>query len=73
MKSIVFAFFITLSISQLSVAQEFKRQTFLYDEFDKKDNKVKVAFFDADSTLRVSISGKVSENSSTDVMILPDV
>jgi DNA 3'-phosphatase len=73
MKSIVFAFFITLSISQMSVAQEFKRQTFLYDEFDKKDNKVKVAFFDADSTLRVSISGKVSANSATDVMILPDV
>ena len=35
--------------------------------------KVKVAFFDADSTLRVSRSGSVSANSVDDVSILPCV
>lgn len=34
---------------------------------------VKIAFFDADSTLRVSASGSVSANGPTDVMILPMV
>lgn len=33
--------------------------------------KIKVAFFDADSTLRVSQSGSVSANSVTDVLLLP--
>jgi len=37
------------------------------------DQKVKVAFFDADSTLRVAPSGSVSANSATDVAILPMV
>lgn len=34
---------------------------------------VKVAFFDADSTLRVAPSGNISANSIDDVMILPNV
>ena len=34
---------------------------------------VKIAFFDADSTLRVAPSGKVSANSASDVAILPMV
>jgi DNA 3'-phosphatase len=34
---------------------------------------VKVAFFDADSTLRVAPSGKVSANGPTDVALLPGV
>lgn len=34
---------------------------------------VKVAFFDADSTLRISKSGSVSANSTTDVRLLPNV
>lgn len=34
---------------------------------------VKVAFFDADSTLRVSLSGSVSANGPRDVMLLPFV
>ncbi|OFZ52071.1 MAG: hypothetical protein A2381_06075 [Bdellovibrionales bacterium RIFOXYB1_FULL_37_110] len=42
-------------------------------QFPKDTNKVKVAFLDADSTLRVSKSGQVSANSSDDVFILPCV
>jgi len=34
---------------------------------------IKVAFFDADSTVRVSLSGSVSANTPTDVRILPNV
>lgn len=34
---------------------------------------IKVAFFDADSTLRVSKSGSVSANNPTDVRLLPNV
>jgi bifunctional polynucleotide phosphatase/kinase len=37
------------------------------------NGKVKVAFFDADSTLRVSLSGSVSANHINDVQILPCV
>lgn len=36
-------------------------------------NKVKIAFFDADSTLRISRSGSVSANAADDVIILPNV
>lgn len=35
------------------------------------DGKIKVAFFDADSTLRVSLSGSVSANGPRDVKLLP--
>ena len=34
---------------------------------------IKIAFFDADSTLRVSLSGKVSANGPKDVALLPQV
>lgn len=37
------------------------------------DGKIKVAFFDADSTLRVSKSGSVSANGPADVALLPGV
>ncbi len=37
----------------------------------KNKTKIKVAFFDADSTLRVSKSGSVSANAPDDVRILP--
>jgi D-glycero-D-manno-heptose 1,7-bisphosphate phosphatase len=37
------------------------------------DGLVKVAFFDADSTLRIAPSGSVSANTPTDVRILPNV
>jgi D-glycero-D-manno-heptose 1,7-bisphosphate phosphatase len=37
------------------------------------DGRIKVAFFDADSTLRIAPSGSVSANSPTDVRILPNV
>jgi len=38
-----------------------------------QDNKIKIAFFDADSTLRVSLSGAPSANSESDVYMLPFV
>lgn len=37
------------------------------------DGRVKVAFFDADSTLRIAPSGSVSASSPTDVRLLPNV
>ncbi len=41
-------------------------------DFNPRDKtKIKVAFFDADSTLRISKMGSVSANSVDDVMILP--
>jgi bifunctional polynucleotide phosphatase/kinase len=49
------------------------RQTFLNDRFARANNMVKVAFLDADSTLRVSLSGAVTATAPTDVMILPNV
>lgn len=50
------------------------RQTWLNKNFKVEANGlVKVAFFDADSTLRVAPSKSVSANSPTDVAILPEV
>lgn len=42
-------------------------------ELKTKDKKIKVAFFDADSTLRISKSGRLSANNPLDVIILPGV
>ena len=39
--------------------------------FDHADSPVKVAFFDADSTLRVSLKGGVSASGPADVLLLP--
>jgi len=56
-----------------SHAQALSRQKILSTTVPQKAGLVKVAFFDADSTLRVSKSGSVSANSPTDVLILPGV
>jgi DNA 3'-phosphatase len=45
----------------------------LAPSFTPASGPVKIAFFDADSTLRVAPSGKPSANSATDVAILPMV
>lgn len=45
----------------------------LSETFVHQGGPVKVAYFDADSTLRVSRSGKVSANDSRDVALLPFV
>ena len=66
-----FVFVVFLSSS--AFAQNLKRQTFLNANFSTANKKVRVAFFDADSTLRVSLSGSVSANSAKDVMLLPNV
>jgi DNA 3'-phosphatase len=52
-----------------SLARRKLADTFSYSG----SGKVKVAFFDADSTLRVSASGSVSANGPTDVRLLPFV
>lgn len=54
-------------------AESLRRQTLLNDFKIKNSKKIKVAFFDADSTLRISKSGSVSANSQDDVLILPNV
>lgn len=49
------------------------RRQFLNRSFKIENNQVKVAFFDADSTLRVSLSGAVTANSPEDVQLIPGV
>ncbi len=50
-----------------------ERRKLINKGFDTKNNRVKVAFFDADSTLRLAPSKSVSANGPTDVAILPGV
>ena len=50
-----------------------KRQTLLQPFHTNKDGSVNVAFFDADSTLRITKSGSLSPNSPKDYIILPNV
>lgn len=50
-----------------------QRRQILNDNFSKTNGRVKVAFFDADSTLRLAPSKNVSANGPTDVAILPGV
>lgn len=64
---------LTLSLSGLGFAENLGRRIISDDyKFDGNPN-VKVAFFDADSTLRVAPSGSVSANSGRDVWLLPQV
>lgn len=81
MKNIfLFSVFLSLaSASSVAYAEdsvwELKRRTFI-NEFSqdiKASNKVKVAFFDADSTLRVARSGSPTPNTPTDYVLLPMV
>ena len=57
----------------IAAASDLSRREFLTAEIPAKDGKVTVAFFDADSTLRVSKSGAPSANSPSDYIILPGV
>lgn len=50
-----------------------QRRRLLAKGFSRVDKKVKVAFFDADATLRVAPSGGVTAKHETDVYILPGV
>ena len=50
---------------------ELGRRKFAPSYTPPSDGKIKVAFFDADSTLRVSLSGSVSANGPRDVKLLP--
>ncbi len=50
-----------------------QRRQIINDTFRKTNGRVKVAFFDADSTLRLAPSKSVSANGPTDVAILPGV
>jgi bifunctional polynucleotide phosphatase/kinase len=66
-------FAIVLLGSFPATAAQLSRRQFLAENFSANKGQVKVAFFDADSTLRVSLSGNVSANAPTDVLILPFV
>lgn len=70
----VLIFSMVLSIVLASAgaqAESLRRRTFLNDGFIAGAEGFKVAFFDADSTLRVSLSGSVSANGPRDVYLLP--
>ncbi len=54
-------------------AEELARRTLPDDFHYDGSGKIKVAFFDADSTLRVAPSGGVSAGGKRDVWILPNV
>ncbi len=64
---------IIISLLFLSTTLSAQRRQIIDTGFKSYRGKVKVAFFDADSTLRVSKSGSVSANSVNDVIILPNV
>jgi DNA 3'-phosphatase len=68
MNKIVALFVLFIS---LSARAEINRQTFLA-EIPHQNKQIKVAFFDADSTLRVSKSGSPSANGPTDFIRLPN-
>jgi D-glycero-D-manno-heptose 1,7-bisphosphate phosphatase len=70
LNTFLFALIILLSFNAKA---EILRQKFLNSNFDKTNNEVKVAFFDADSTLRISIQGNVTVNTPEDVFLLPMV
>jgi DNA 3'-phosphatase len=81
MKNIfLFSVFLSLaSVGSVAYAEdsawELKRRTFI-NEFSrdmKASKKVPVAFFDADSTLRVARSGSPTPNTPTDYVLLPMV
>lgn len=72
-------FVLVILFTQIIFAEEIyelntpKRQTLLSPFTTNKDGSVNVAFFDADSTLRVTKSGSLSPNSPNDYIILPNV
>lgn len=60
---------------QVEISSSYKslRRNFLNPKFIKAKKEVKVAFFDADDTLRFAPSGSVTANAENDVFILPRV
>lgn len=70
---LVWGFWLQDIVTAETPAAVSKRQTLAADFHPPRNGKVKVAFFDADSTLRVAPSGKPSANDPNDVAILPMV
>ncbi|MCB9073759.1 MAG: HAD-IIIA family hydrolase [Bdellovibrionaceae bacterium] len=62
--------FLFISLAQ---AEDLQRREFLTQDLLQQNGMIKVAFFDADSTLRVSKSGLPSANGAYDYIILPGV
>lgn len=79
MKRLLFVMTLLLLVTSLARAEqdgnyELKRRKIARSfRYPSDTNLVKVAFFDADSTLRVAPSGKVSANGPDDVYLLPCV
>ena len=68
---------LALSLPTLSIAGECDfylagRRQFLTRDFSREGNRVRVAFFDADDTLRTTLSGYVAPNHPDDVSIMPN-
>jgi DNA 3'-phosphatase len=63
----------TFTFSALAGADQLRRQTILVPPTFAADGSVKVAFFDADSTLRVSKSGTLWASNDHDYLVLPGV
>jgi DNA 3'-phosphatase len=69
MRSFLLSFLICLFSWTNSWAELGRRK--ISEQYKFKSSQIKVAFFDADSTLRVSKSGSVSANGPNDFEILP--
>lgn len=71
-----FSILSTLCLFGLAASADYnriERQTFLVDPILAETGRVKVAFFDADSTLRISRSGLPWASYDTDFIVLPGV
>lgn len=71
MKKKLFLTALILLFSLISFSSPLNRQKILDNSFAKENGQVKIAFFDADSTLRVALSGNVTATTADDVMLLP--
>ena len=68
---------LSLSLPTLSLAAKCDfylagRRQFLSRDFSREGNRVKIAFFDADDTLRTTLSGYVAPNHPDDVTLMPN-
>jgi DNA 3'-phosphatase len=61
------------SATELCSLELLGRRQFLYRDFDRSGNLVKIAFFDADDTLRHTKSGRVAPDDASDVEIFAEV
>lgn len=73
MNKLVIAISIVLTSLLVQAENTLLRRTLRHVVATPENGKVKVAFFDADSTLRIARSGSVTAKNADDVIILPEV